>query len=63
MIRANPQWSLLHLKATVQEEMFLDVSMSKLKRDKAIVIEKLFNSTRGEYAGLDDYQLGSFCVL
>jgi len=57
MLRANPQWSLQHLKATVQEEMFADVSMSKVKRAKAIVLEKIFKSTKGEYARLYDYQL------
>ena len=57
MLRANPQWSLQHLKATVQEEMFANVSMSKVKRAKAIVLEKIFRSTKGEYARLYDYQL------
>jgi alpha-galactosidase len=33
------------MKNTVQEEMFADVSISKLKRAKAIVMEKVYDST------------------
>lgn len=57
MIKANPQWNLLLMKAMIQEEMFAYVSLSKLKRAKAIVMEKLYNSTKGEYAKVYDYQL------
>lgn len=44
-IMANPSWSFRQMKNTVQEEMFADVSISKLKRAKAIVMEKVYDST------------------
>ena len=40
LIRANPAWSLQHLQATVQREMFANVSISKCKRAKAIVMAR-----------------------
>jgi alpha-galactosidase len=56
-IMANPSWSFRQMKNTVQEEMFADVSISKLKRAKAIVMEKVYDSTKGQYEKLYDYQL------
>ena len=35
-IMANPSWNFSQIKNTVQEEMFADVSISKLKRAKAL---------------------------
>jgi alpha-galactosidase len=40
---------------TVQEEMFADVSMSKLKRAKALVMKKAFDATKGQYSRLCEY--------
>jgi alpha-galactosidase len=38
MIIANPAWGLDSMKTTVQEDMFVDVSISKLKRAKSMVM-------------------------
>ncbi|WVZ77343.1 LOW QUALITY PROTEIN: hypothetical protein U9M48_025221, partial [Paspalum notatum var. saurae] len=37
--------------------MFVDVSLSKLKRAKAIVLKKALDATKGQYEMLYDYQL------
>jgi alpha-galactosidase len=34
MIKTNPEWSAAQLKATVQEEMFANCHISKIKRAK-----------------------------
>lgn len=57
LIIANPTWKLESMKDTVQEEMFADVSLSKLKRAKSIVMQKLLDSSKGQYQRLFDYQL------
>ncbi|WVZ87075.1 LOW QUALITY PROTEIN: hypothetical protein U9M48_033767 [Paspalum notatum var. saurae] len=56
-ILSNPNWNFLHMKNTVQEEMFVDVSLSKLKRAKAIVLKKALDSRKGQYERLYDYKL------
>jgi len=56
-IKANPQWSIQSMKETVQEEMFADVSNSKIKRAKSIVMQRMYGATKGEYAMVFDYQL------
>jgi hypothetical protein len=56
MIRANPTWKMESLQQTVQEEMLADVSISKCKRAKKIVIDKLVDAINGEYARVFDYQ-------
>ena len=43
--------------STVQEEMYADVSTSKLKRAKAIVMQKVYDASKGQYERLYDYQL------
>jgi hypothetical protein len=45
------------MKATVHEEMFADVSDSKLKRAKSIVMQRALDSTKGQYKLLYNYQL------
>ena len=45
------------MKSTIQEEMFADVSISKVKKAKAMVIQKAFAATKGQYERLYDYQL------
>jgi alpha-galactosidase len=56
-IFANPCWKLGHMLQTVQEEMFANVTMSKLKRAKALVMKKAFDATKGQYSRLYDYQM------
>lgn len=45
------------MKATVQEEMFAEASISKLKRAKSIVMKKQMDATKGQYQKLFNYQL------
>ena len=56
-IMANPGWNFAQMKNTVLEEMFADTSISKLKRAKAIVMQKAYDATKGQYEVLYDYQL------
>lgn len=56
-IKANPTWSLERMRTTIQEEMFAMVSISKLKRAKAIVMQKELDATKGQYQLLYRYQL------
>ena len=56
-IMANPWWNFAQMKSTVLEEMFTDVSISKLKRAKTIVMQKAYDATKGQYELLYDYQL------
>ena len=46
-IVANPGWNFAQMKSTVLEEMFVDVSISKLKRAKTIVMQKAYDATSG----------------
>ncbi|WVZ51299.1 hypothetical protein U9M48_002454 [Paspalum notatum var. saurae] len=55
-ILANPSWSLERMRQTIQEEMFADVSIPKLKRAKSIVLQKALDSTKGQYKHLYSYQ-------
>ena len=57
MIIANPTWSLEAMKTTVQEDMFADVHISKLKRAKSIVMQRAFDATKDQYKRLYNYQL------
>lgn len=45
------------MKATVQEEMFGEASVPKLKRAKAMVMKKAMDATKGQYQKLYNYQL------
>ena len=56
-IMANPTWSLERMRTTIQEEMFAMVSISKLKRAKAIVMQKALDATKGQYQLLYRYQI------
>lgn len=56
-IFANPSWNLAHMKATVQEEMFADASIGKLKRAKQLVMKAALDATKGQYQKLYSYQL------
>ena len=46
-IMANSGWNFAQMKSTVLEEMFVDVSISKLKRAKTIVMQKAYDATSG----------------
>ena len=37
--------------------MFADASISKIKRAKSIVMQRMYDATKGEYALVFDYQL------
>uniref|UniRef100_A0A8R7V023 SWIM-type domain-containing protein n=1 Tax=Triticum urartu TaxID=4572 RepID=A0A8R7V023_TRIUA len=70
LIKSNTDWSVQNLKATVQEEMFANVHISKIKRAKAIVSKRIQESKLGEYSQVFDYQLellrsnpGSTCIV
>ena len=41
IIKANPSWKLQNIKETVLLEMGADVSLSNIKRDKAIVMRRI----------------------
>jgi hypothetical protein len=56
-IIANPSWSFVSMKQTVQEEMFADVNVSKLKRAKGMVMQKAMDAMKGQYQRLYEYQL------
>ena len=45
------------MKTTVQEDMFADVHISKLKRTKSIVMQRAFDATKDQYKRLYNYQL------
>lgn len=45
------------MKQTVQEEMFADVNISKLKKAKAMVMHKALDAMKGQYQRIYDYQL------
>jgi alpha-galactosidase len=54
LIKANPQWSIRSMREKIQEEMFTDVSISKIKRAKSIVMQRMYDATKGEYAMVFD---------
>jgi hypothetical protein len=56
-ILANPMWKIESMKATVLQDMFADVTASKCKHAKKIVMEKLMAGMKNEYTRVFDYQL------
>jgi len=56
-IMVNPGWNFGHMKSTILEEMFANVSISNLKRAKDIVMQKAYDAITGQYEVLYDYQL------
>lgn len=56
IIRANPSWKLLSIKETVLKQMGADVSLSKVKRAKSIVMKRIFEAAKGEYSKMFEYQ-------
>ena len=57
IILANPMWKIDNIKATVLKDMFADVSISKCKATKKIVLDKLMCGMKSEYTKVFDYQL------
>jgi len=45
------------MKAAVLKDLFADVSISKCKRAKSIVLQKALDAMKGEYSRVYDYQL------
>jgi hypothetical protein len=56
IIKANPSWKLLSIKATALTDMGANVTLSKVKRAKAIVMRKIYESAKGEYSRMFEYQ-------
>jgi hypothetical protein len=56
LIRANPTWRIDSMQAHIQEEMFANISTSKIKRAKKIVMTKWLDAKKGQYAMVHDYQ-------
>ena len=56
-ILANPMWKIESMKATVLQDMFADVSTSKCKHAKKLVMDKLRAGMKNEYTRVFDYQL------
>jgi hypothetical protein len=56
-LMANPTWKFSSMKQTVQEEMLVDVRISKLKRAKGMVMHKVLDATKGQYQMLCDFHL------
>ena len=50
-------WKIDSIKATVLKYMFADVSVSKCKAAKKIVLDKLMCGMKSEYTKVFDYQL------
>ena len=55
-ILANPMWKIASMKATILQDMFADVSPSKCKHAKAIVMDRLMSGMKNEYTRVFDYQ-------
>jgi hypothetical protein len=56
-IKDNPTWKVGMIKNAVLRDFFADVSLSKCKRAKAIVLQQSLDSMKGEYSRVYDYQL------
>jgi predicted RNA-binding protein with PUA-like domain len=49
-IKDNPTWKVALIKAVVQKDLFADVSISKCKRAKSLVLQKAQDAMKGEYS-------------
>jgi alpha-galactosidase len=58
--KANPSWKLQNIKEIVLLEIGADVSLSKIKRAKAIVMRRIYESCKGKYAKIFEYQAEIF---
>ena len=70
IIRANPSWKLKNIQETILIEMGADISISKVKRAKAMIMMRIYESCKGEYAKIFKYQAeilrsnsGSTCAI
>jgi hypothetical protein len=54
---ANPTWKIDSIKSTILKDFFADVSTSKCKAAKKIVMAKLLGGLKEEYTKVFDYQL------
>jgi hypothetical protein len=57
VIRDNPTWKVELIKRAVLKDILADVSLSKCKRVKALVLQEALDATKGEYNRVYDYQL------
>jgi hypothetical protein len=56
-IKDNPGWRVEKMQEAVLEDMCAEVSESKCKRAKKLVIERIIDQTHGEYSRVFDYHL------
>lgn len=56
-IKDNPTWKVELIKKAVLKDLLADVSLSKCKRAKALVLKVALDSMKGEYSKVYDYQL------
>ena len=56
-IKDNPTWRVKKMQESVLEDLLAEVTISKCKRAKKLVMEKLIDSTNGEYSRVFDYHL------
>ena len=56
-ILANPMWKIASMQATILKDMFAEVSPSKCKAAKGMVMEKLMTGMKNEYTRVFDYQM------
>jgi hypothetical protein len=55
-IKDNPTWKVGHLKQAVLRDFLADVSISKCKRAKSLVLNVALDGMKGEYTRVYDYQ-------
>ncbi|XP_051191015.2 uncharacterized protein [Lolium perenne] len=56
-IRDNPGWRVEKMQEAVLADLCAEVSIAKCKRAKKIVMERLIDSTNGEFSRVFDYHL------
>jgi hypothetical protein len=56
-IKDNPGWRIEKMQEAVLKDLLADVSASKCKRAKKIVMDRIVDGTNGEYARVYDYHL------
>lgn len=54
-ILANPMWKIYSMKETILQDMFVDVSTSKCKHAKKLVMDRLVCGMKNEYTRVFDY--------
>jgi hypothetical protein len=56
-IKDNPGWRIDKMQEAVLQDLCADVSESKCKRAKKLVMERIIDSTNGEFSRVYDYHL------